>query len=425
MNQYTADAVRLHTYTDVFLKLLFHSISSNGINLTLPSKIRSTHVLYIGPNWSPNLIEEGNRFLQEFPHFDTLIFRDFELKHQSHLGMLTNLSSFHLKEIQFQYCHLGVDQFEVLSNVLPKCRFLTSLEINLPKGNVGQFISYIQRIVRETNLIRLKLTHCRLTDDCIFPELGTIQVLSLQYNLVGNEGVRKLFHNGNQSKHINLSQNQITRDGAIHIANVLPNMRNVEELRIANNNISDGLGEITRVLSRTTLRTIDVNGVSHESCSLPGLSSALNLVSVDLRYNVLSGEGQRELGTLVSRSTVIEYLGVGFRDWNLQECQFILDALKRNNSIKDISLPLGDIGDPIFSAIMAAIKTHRSLVTFRTLTRYFIEDRLILEHLQRLHSKQSEILVSLCYPHFVARSRSNLRMFSVELIRLIGRAITN
>lgn len=186
------------------------------------------------------------------------------------------------------------------------------------------------------------------------PNLHSLNMSYSNLNFTFCEILRALFEDGAQVgfetvgvehkvkaqlKNLNIEHNNICKEGAKHLKEVLKKMTVLETLNLSHIKLGvSGAYSINEVLAEST-----------------------TLKRVNLFCNKYDVDGARSLAKAISKNTSIEYIDIGFNRIRDEGFKNIIKALKdnTNNKIQLLGLKSNYLRDPSFELLMTHLEEHK------------------------------------------------------------------
>ena len=195
----------------------------------------------------------------------------------------------------------GNDITDVAFEVLGACQeknILTKLHINtMPLTSSAELYRCVESLRGFTNLREITYVHSELTDGQLLPMVeairghGLIEKLDLDNNNIRDTGCEALATLRNVTK-ILLSENRITNEGMISIANSLPNNSCLRELKIYHGSNQIDLRVVADDFCRSLCNTSSINDIYSSNHTFESVISS-EFISSD-------ASGQVKLGALLN-----------------------------------------------------------------------------------------------------------------------------
>ena len=230
-------------------------------------------------------------------------------------------------ELNFSSSNLQVKALRVFMSILSRASSpisnitklnLSGINLHGDKGSVDLGNALIQNV----HLQRLVLVNCQLDDS----DLKTMQ----RYLLMSNNRLLKL----------DLSSNQIGKEGGDILGKVLKRNRFIEKLNLSWNQIrgSRGCSIMQGLMENNNLLYFDIsfNGLGDEGASRVGVMLEMNttLVALNLRDNRITNEGAKSIAYGLAENKTLNSLMLSGNLITSAGMSFILAAVIKSESVK-------------------------------------------------------------------------------------------
>ena len=295
-------------------------------------------------------------------------------------------------------------------------------EINLLPHHISSLMTFMSN--SSTQWKTLELKHCKITDvgmnvleQFILEKVSTLEYVDLSYNesspwglycayirhcscnsltLVGDYGMKEYVNKINDSlqnntnlqllklknitsegvkpifevkalQRLDLSNNNLSDDGAVTISDGLKNNNTLLELNISHNNITNkGIKNITESIQvNTTLKKLDLshNVISDDGTVTisDGLKNNNTLLELNISHNNITNKAIKYITESIQVNTTLKKLNLSHNILSDDGATLISSYLKSNNSLLELNISHNGITDEGTKEIAEAIKINSTL----------------------------------------------------------------
>ena len=350
-----------------FMKAVKNNCSLQVVNITHNNVTRS------GFTSIKQCIENLQRSIQIYASWNEIVSRNGELLVKSKI--CTFQESENIIEDEWSFKDYDRDHIVTcLSECLKEDDML--LELNMSNNQIirGRKKKIIEAISVNKTLLKLDASLMKIQDESYINDClkinKSLKELNISENEITSNGAKEIataIRVNTTLEKLDLSCNALSDDGAGAIIDSLQFNNSLQELNISKNKItSEGVKKIaTAIRVNTTLEKLDLscNEIANDGVSFisDGFKSNNSLQEVNISRNKITSEGAQYISDAIRINTTLAKLDLSCNALSDDGAAAISDGLQFNNSLQELNISKNEITSEGVTKIAQVIRVNTTL----------------------------------------------------------------